>query len=102
MAFAPSSTYFKTGDGSIIGSFREKSCGNYFEYSVNPDNASAVCEEMMIDHPHIIWVGGPGYGYRYATVKKTVAYVVVDEADNGDPIIEKWDIKARNVFQEAA
>lgn len=30
---------------------------------------------------------------RYATVKKTVAYVVVDENPDGSPVVEKWPIK---------
>lgn len=30
---------------------------------------------------------------RFATVKKTVAYVCIDEDDFGKPVIEKWKIK---------
>jgi len=75
-----------------IGNFIEKDHGNNFEYSLNPDSM-VFCE----DHPHIIWVGGQGIagmtGYRYAWVKKTVAYVVVDENDWGEAVVEKWDIK---------
>ena len=33
MAFADTSTYFDTGDGSIIGGFEEKTCENFFEFS---------------------------------------------------------------------
>lgn len=33
-------------------------------------------------------------GYRYAKIPKTtVAYIVIDEDDNGDPIIQRWAIK---------
>jgi len=74
-----------------IGCFTEKEVGNYFEYSENPDSMS-ICE----DFPHVIWVGdvaGGGWGYRYALVKKTVAYVCVDEDEFGLPVVEKWQLK---------
>jgi len=32
-------------------------------------------------------------GYRYANVKKTVAYVCVDVGECGAPVIEKWQLK---------
>lgn len=73
-----------------IGNFVEKDHGNNFEYSLNPDSM-AFCE----DYPHIIWVGSGATdsGYRYANVKKTVAYVVVDEDEFGLPVVEKWHLK---------
>ena len=81
-----------------IGQFVEVDHGNYFEYSVNN------CESFEGDreaYPHIVWVGGEGVcgmrGYRYANVKKTVAYIVVDEDDNG-LVIEKWDIKRNTTY----
>ena len=73
-----------------IGAFNEKSAGNVFEFSINDD-------PIMEEWPHKVWVGGEGVcgmtGYRYAWVKKTVAYVVVDENDWGEAVVEKWDIK---------
>ena len=73
-----------------IGMFTEKSFGNYFEYSLNDDPIN-VCE----DFTHKIWVNDTphGQGYRYATVKKTVAYVCVDEDEFGLPVVEKWFLK---------
>ena len=75
-----------------IGAFVEKDAGNTFEYSLNDDPIS-MCE----DFPHKVWVGGKGVcgmqGYRYAIVKKTVAYVCVDEDEFGLPVLEKWYIK---------
>ena len=75
-----------------IGAFVEKDAGNTFEYSLNDDPIS-MCE----DFPHKVWVGGEGVcgmrGYRYAIVKKTVAYVCVDEDEFGLPVLEKWYIK---------
>ena len=37
-------------------------------------------------------------GYRYANVKKTVAYVCVDEDEFGAPVLEKWQLKNNNVY----
>ena len=75
-----------------VGVFVEKEAGNSFEYSLNDDPYNGLNE----DFPHKVWVGGGQIndsGYRYANVKKTVAYVCVDEDDHGMPIIEKWYIK---------
>ena len=33
------------------------------------------------------------YGFRFAEVKKTVAYMAVDEDEFGQPVIEAWPIK---------
>lgn len=77
---------FYSWSTDCIGQFTEKEVGNYFEYSLNADG-------WFAEYPHIVWVGGPGQGYRYANVKKTVAYIVVDEDEYGDPIEEKWYIK---------
>jgi hypothetical protein len=71
---------------TIAGMFREKEHGNLFEYRASEDN--------FADMPHEIFVGS-GYApdmIRYGRVLKTVAYVVVDEDDSGNPVIEKWDI----------
>ena len=78
-----------------IGVFVEKDVGNFFEYSHNDDPVS-VCE----DFPHKIWVGGivNDQGWRYANVKKTVAYIVTDEDEFGLPVIEKWDIKKHREY----
>ena len=72
----------------VLGEFVEKEFGNYFHYSENPDSF-VDCE----DFPHVVWVGGIGQQYRYAIVKKTVAYVCVDEDEFGLPVLEKWDLK---------
>ncbi len=56
MAFADTSTYFDTGDSSIIGSFTEKENGNFFEFS--------AASEEEVDNSfgtisHRIWVTTP-------------------------------------------
>jgi hypothetical protein len=36
-------------------------------------------------------------GWRFAKVKKTVAYVIVDE-DEGGPILERWFLKKNTEY----
>lgn len=89
MAFASNTTYFDVGDGSIIGSFVEKECGGFFEFSLDND--------WTYEHyPHKVWVTTPvegiDSGFRYALVKKTVCYILVDVDENG-PVLERWYIK---------
>lgn len=95
MAFAPESTYFDIGDGSILGRFVEKECGNLFEFSKNTDS-------IMTEWPHLVWVTTPrpglDSGYRYANVKKTVVYIVTDEDDQGRPVVEKWYIRDYSLY----
>ena len=72
-----------------IGVFVEKDTGNYFEFSINED-------DFMSEWPHKIWVGGltNDQGYRYGMVHKTRAYIVVDEDEYGNPVVEKWYLKS--------
>lgn len=44
----------------------------------------------LLELPNEIYVAD---GVRFAKVLKTVAYVAVDEAEDGTPVIEKWVIK---------
>ena len=78
-----------------IGVFTEKDVGNMFEFSKNE-------ESQFNDYPHKVWVGGKGVcgmtGWRYALVKKTVAYIVVDEDEQGNPVTEKWQIKGKKDY----
>jgi hypothetical protein len=85
MAFAPLEVSFDRGDASIVGCFNEKENDHLFEYSKNDSK----------EYPHKIWVTFPSEidcGYRMGLVKKTVAYVVVDENEYGF-VVEKWNIK---------
>ena len=85
MAFAPSAVYpIREG-----GAFIEKDHGNFFEYDLHG-------EDTFAGYPHRVWVSENPVndsGWRYALVKKTVAYIVVDEADDGQPVVIKWSIK---------
>jgi len=83
---------------NAIGMFDEKDTGNYFEYSLNE------CPEFVgnrEEYPHIVWVGGEGVcgmrGYRYAKVKKTVAYIIVDEDEHGF-VVERWLLKKNTEY----
>lgn len=87
MAFADSTTYFDIGDESICGRFVEKEYGKLFEFSKNPTESGCSSE-----FPHLVWVNSKNPETRYARVLKTVAYIVVDENDDG-LVIEKWSIK---------
>lgn len=80
----------------IVGIFEEKGFGHAFEYSMNPE---LVLHPDLKTHrntvyPHKVWVKD---GWRRALVKKTVAYIVVDETDDGYTI-EKWDIKGNRKY----
>lgn len=83
---------------TYVGMFTERECGNYFEYSMaddlvlHPDMKTG----RKTEYPHKVWVCEPwkhDCGWRRALVKKTVAYIVVDEADDGSAVIERWYIK---------
>lgn len=81
-------------DGQLVGSFTEKTVGNYFEFDFDP-------EKTMAAYPYRVWVAQPisglESGWRYARILKTVAYIIVDENDDG-VVVEKWDIKNRRDF----
>ena len=83
---------FWTHTKAPVGRFVEKDTGNYFEYSLNDEPMN-----FGEDFPHKVWVGGSGVagmtGWRFANVLKTVAYIVVDEDEYGEPVVEKWYIK---------
>ena len=100
MSFAPSSVY-PIIDG---GCFIEREYGHLFEYDkhgeglvLHPDLATG----RNTEYPHRVWVAERPFdesGWRYALVKKTVAYIVVDEDDTGRAVIQKWRIKGHRVY----
>ena len=85
MSFSPSYV-----DG-LMGQFREKDHGHYFEYKAAPDPIFGH------EFPYLIYVSDDG-SVRYGDVKKTVAYIVVDEDENG-PVVEKWFIKNQREYR---
>ena len=82
-----------------VGCFVEKDTGNYFEYSLN-DVQDEYSLSIAENYPHRVWVRNTinDQGWRYANVKKTVAYVIVDE-DEGGPIIERWFLKKNDEYK---
>ena len=84
---------------TLVGQFKEKSAGKTHEYSLVEDKDKF--REWGGDwfmYRHKLWTMD---GYRYALIKKTVAYIVVDEDDAGLPVIEKWDISNHKVWKDA-
>lgn len=89
MSWAPNSEM-----SNLIGRFVEKDIGNTFEYSLDED-------KTYEHYPHKVWVTSPiegiDSGYRYANVKKTVCYILVDEDENG-PVLERWFLKKNTEY----
>jgi len=72
-----------------LGEFVEEEYGGTFTYKetegYNPYNL-----------PHQIDVLD---GTRFAIVKKTVAYIAIDEDEDGNPVLEKWSIKQHKQYR---
>ena len=71
----------------VNGCFTEKTYKRNFEYT------DAILSQWDVEHgfTHRIFVG-PLSETRPAVIKKTVAFVCVDENETG-PVIEKWQIR---------
>ncbi len=41
-------------------------------------------------------------GYRCGIVRKGVAYIAVDQNEHGYPVLERWSITKRRIFQPEA
>lgn len=80
----------------ISGCFLEKDYGKPFEYGIRVHDFSNGFASLS-DFPHIVFIGNRSF--RYAKVKKTIAYIVVDQDDNGKPVVEKWDIKKHRKYE---
>ena len=91
MAFAPNEII---NTNTIIGCFRHKKTNVLFEYSKEEHNEWATSHGAT----HSIYVNDIFCSTRAAIVKKTVVYVLVDEDEYGNPVWEKWPIKAHNVY----
>lgn len=77
----------------ILGCFTHRETNMHFEYA----ERRWFCDDFAPDFPHIVYVGEHG-DCRLARVLQTVAYVVVDEAADGSPVVEKWQIKAHRHY----
>jgi hypothetical protein len=95
MAYAPYHNGNRGGKARILGGFTEKEAGHRFEYY---ERNSIDRHSFAFEYPHRIFVGPDTYDTRCALVKKTVAYVVVDEDHRGYPVVEKWKIRAHREY----
>ena len=75
-----------------IGEFQEAEVGNWFTYSKAPKTSWGFQHNLE----YVIDVGEDEY--RFANIKKTVAYVCIDEDEFGNPVLEKWNLKKHNMF----
>lgn len=80
----------RTADqGKVLGCFREKDHGLYFEYAERTD--ALFPADFRPEFPHVVFVG---HGeVRLAKVLKTVLTMLVDEDDT-----QKWHIKAHREY----
>lgn len=76
----------------IFGQFREKDHGYTFEYAERRGFPDTFAPEM----PHMIYVGNGET--RLAKVMKTVAWIVIDEDEKGEPVYVQWKIKNHNIY----
>jgi len=80
----------------ILGEFRNTETLALFEFALRADTADFA---FAPGFPHLVFVGNGEV--RFAKVLKTVAYIVIDEDANGDPVVEKWAIKGHRDFDTA-
>lgn len=106
MSFAPySNNSLYNGGGeqvhpTLLGQFVEKSGGNWFEYSDRLTDYEWRAGWLADEYPNLVHVGSGSVAHArtcVARVLKTVAYVVVDEDENG-PVVEKWFIKRHKQY----
>lgn len=88
MSFAPNSI----DQSVVIGSFQEKTYSRHFEYI----KAGFPLSEGDMVFDMLIFVGPNGNETRHAKILKTVAYVIVEENEDGY-IIKKWQIRNHKI-----
>jgi len=92
MAYATTQDYDL---GVVLGRFIEASHGKLFEYGARDE---VWRQAFAPDFPNVVWVG-PLSERRAALVRKTVAYIVTDEAADGSPVVERWEIKQHKRYK---
>ena len=94
----------RSNEQDVLGCFVEKSAGNFFEFSTNPELTLAPPAHggKNIEFPHRVWVTTPrdgiDSGWRYARVGKTVVHIIIDEIDD-KLVVEKWNIKGHQHYE---
>tara|TARA_R110000796_G_scaffold247918_1_gene374045 strand:- start:309 stop:683 length:375 start_codon:yes stop_codon:yes gene_type:complete len=93
MSFIPMQ---REGVDNIVGHFFERTTDNIFQVSHNDLDDSFSERMKSLGYDMRVWVSSNPVndsGWRYAKVLKTVAHIVTDENEYGDPVVEKWEIK---------
>ncbi len=93
MAFIPMKL---EGTVEQTGSFIERTSDNLFFISPNDLDDTHSRRMESLGYEQRVWVTENPIndsGWRYARVLKTVAYIVTDENEYGDPVVEKWNIR---------
>lgn len=84
--------FFETSNGSpTLGQFTHVHTHRTFEYRKTND-------PWALQHGYVYEIALNFNLIRYANVKATVAYVVVDEDEQGQPVEEKWRIKQHHHY----
>lgn len=80
------------------GCFTEVDYSKIFEYAAITDT-TAFAFGIKEGATHLVFVNDQiNWPYRYAKVKKTVVYMMLDEDEQGKPVWEKWFIKKHRVY----
>jgi hypothetical protein len=79
-------------ENKAIGEFVLPEYKTHFEYRISTGDVVGQ-GTWGIDNGFIHEIAVCDGSVRFANVKKTVAYVVVDQDMYGEPVVEKWNIK---------
>ena len=99
MTYSPYTNDKRTPEqGVVLGCFDNSEFGTFFEYAERTVTSSdwKFKPYWAPEYKHLIFMSNGTT--RLATIKKTVAYIVIDEAPNGEPISEKWSIKRHRKY----
>lgn len=78
----------------IAGTFTHAETGKHFTYV--PTTDEWALSMGLLDTIDVL------DGVRFAKVLKTVAYVAVDEAEDGSVVFEKWPLRSHTTWAEVA
>ena len=92
MSFAPYYNTTAMTQPALLGVILHADTRVQFEYSKRPDGDR---DGWAAEYPDRIFVRD---GDRAARVLKTVAYVVIDEDADGEPIVEKWPLASNRAY----
>jgi hypothetical protein len=82
-----------TSNPENVGEIQEKEFGNWFTYR-ETKNLWAITNGLFDE---IDFIDG---NIRFGNVKRTVAYIAVDEDEKGNPILDKWELKKNIIYKK--